>query len=111
MWMVARNNPIDPYDQALLYGRMNLTSPKCWVMDRIVGEKCAFCGLHTCNGYKKERKKFLKEFVHWWRETYEPHRLTNDELWEKAGTREPITREDLGLPPGSQDGLKSHLYW
>ena len=23
--------------------------------------------------------------------------LTHDELWEKAGTNEPITREDLGI--------------
>lgn len=24
--------------------------------------------------------------------------LTNDELWEKAATNEPISREDIGLP-------------
>lgn len=60
---------------------------------------------------KESRRQFLKEFVHWWRETHEPHHMTDDELWEKARTREPITREDLGLPPGSQDGLKSHSYW
>lgn len=73
MTMVARNNPLDPYDRALLYGRMNLTSPKCLVTGRIVGEECALCDIHGCSGYKKERKKFLKEFIHWWRETYEHH--------------------------------------
>lgn len=24
-------------------------------------------------------------------------KLTNDELWEKAGTNEPITKQDLGI--------------
>jgi hypothetical protein len=111
MTMATRNNPLDPYDLALLYVRMNIKDPKCIVTGRIVGEECLLCDIHSCSGYKKERKKFLKEFVHWWRDTHEHHCLTKDELWEKAGTREPITREDIGLPPGSQDGLESHPYW
>ena len=84
-------------------------------------DMCLYCVVHSCHGYKeakerertkvKDRRLFLKEFVHWWRETHEPHHMTDDELWEKAGTREPITRKDIGLPPGSQDGLESPPYW
>ena len=40
--------------------------------------------------------------------------LSNDELWEKCGTKEPITREDLGLievvePTSHLQSLKEKL--
>lgn len=40
--------------------------------------------------------------------------LSNDELWEKCGTNEPITREDLGLietveSPSHLQSLKEKL--
>ena len=37
-------------------------------------------------------------------------RLSNDELWEKAGTDQPITMEDIGLSPKeSSTGLTTNI--
>lgn len=35
--------------------------------------------------------------------------LTHDELWEKAGTNEPITREDLGINVSPIERIKEGM--
>lgn len=35
-------------------------------------------------------------------------KLTTDELWEKAGTKEPITRKDIGLEESDHTGLETY---
>ena len=38
-------------------------------------------------------------------------RLSNDELWEKAGTDQPITMEDIELSPKENSTEVIHLHY
>ena len=35
-------------------------------------------------------------------------KLSNDQLWKKAGTNIPITRQDIGIPKNSNNGLQTY---